>query len=256
MCGARTEVHKHVDDSSVTLRFKNHNILIDGRSYTYDRADPLRRCIESSLGHSDLYLKEFDGLLRGEFVKEFGPVAGKIKQFQENADDVRITCVSSVRGGEVSFIRKIFVCWPDEVAIVDSVELSKVAGNPKPIQRFLFGPTLDVRLDGREKLIMASGDVSYTLFQLLDCEGVLYRGEKVTPVRGWYSHKYMEILPTYGVDFPCNSRMSRFATIIKLKQCMSLSECSASVQTFVTRWTGEYSIEGSRDRAPVERQEG
>jgi hypothetical protein len=233
-CGARTEVHKQVDDSSMTVRYKNRDILIDGGSYTYDRADPFRRCVESSFGHSGLFLKEFDGLLRGEFRKKFGPVSGKIERFEESDDGVRVKCVYSVNKGRAVFERNIFVRWPDEVAIVDSVELSESAGSSETVQRFLFGPTLDARFDKRNTLILTSDDFSCTLFQLLDCDGDLYRGEDASPVRGWFSKKYMEILPTYGVDFVQKARMSRFATIIKLAKCASLSDCSTAARAFAS----------------------
>ena len=74
LCGAPSETHKQVDDSSMTLRFLNQDILIDGGSYLFDRTDPFRRCIASSLGHSGLFLKEFDGLLRREVLRKFGGV--------------------------------------------------------------------------------------------------------------------------------------------------------------------------------------
>jgi hypothetical protein len=232
LCGAPTETHKQVDDSSVTLRFMNRDILIDGGSYTFDRTDPYRRCVASSLGHSGVFLKEFDGLLRRELVRRFGPVSGKIQRFEESSDGVRVTCRYSVHNGRISFIRKIFVCWPDEVAIVDSIELKDMSGSPEPVQRFLFGPTFDVRFDEKNKLALTSEDFSCTLFQLLDCDGVLYRGEGGSPLRGWYSYKYKEILPTYGVDFVRFSPVSHFSTIIKFTKCSNLSECSTSVRTF------------------------
>jgi|CXWL01.1.fsa_nt_gi hypothetical protein len=232
ICGARTETHKQVDDSSVTLRFMNRDILIDGGSYLFDRTDPYRRCVASSLGHSGIFLKEFDGLVRSEFVRKYGPVPGKIEHFEESKEGVRVKCVYSISKGQALFVRNIFVCWPDEVAIVDSVEVNDVAFSPETVQRFLFGPTLDARFDERNKLILTSDDFSCTLFQLLDCDGVLYRGEGGSPVRGWYSHKYMEILPTYGVDFVKKTRMSRLATIIKLAKCASLSDCSMTVRAF------------------------
>ena len=232
ICGARMEYHKQVDDSSLTLRFRNRDILIDGGSYSYDRTDPYRRCVESSFGHSGLFLKDFDGLLRTEFLKKFGPVSGKIEQFEESDEGVRIKCLYSVRDGRAVFVRHIFVCWPDEVAIVDSVEVSDIAIGLETVQRFLFGPTLDVRFDGRDKLILAAGEFSCTLFQLVDCEGILYYGEKTSPVRGWYSEKWNEILPTNGVDFIRNSQTNRFSTILKLSKCASLSECSTTVRAF------------------------
>ncbi len=231
-CGSRSEFHKQVDDSSITLRFKNHDILIDGGFYSYDRTDPYRRCVESSLGHSGVFLKEFDGLVRREYLRKFGPVSGKIERFEESSEGVRIKCVYSVSNGCTVFVRHIFVCWPDEVAIVDSVELKDMAGSPEPVQRFLFGPTFDIRFDERNKLILSADEFSCTLFQLLDCDGDLYHGEDGIVVRGWFSKKYKEILPTYGVDFVQKAQVSRFSTIIKLSKCASLSECSMTVRSF------------------------
>ena len=231
-CGAPSEIHKQVDDSSMTLRFMCRDILVDGGSYLYDRTNPHRRCVESSFGHSGLFLKEFDGLLRSEFLRKFGPVSGKIERFEESNDGVRVKCVYSVSNGRAAFTRHIFVCWPDEVAIIDSVELSEGAGSPETVQRFLFGPTLDVRFDEKNKLILTDDEFSCTLFQLLDCDGVLYRGEDTNPVRGWCSYKFKEILPTFGVDFVRNSHVRRFSTIIKLSKCASLSDCSTTVRAF------------------------
>ncbi len=232
ICGARTETHKQVDDSSVTLRFKNRDILVDGGSYLYDRRDPYRRCVASSLGHSGIFLKEFDGLVRSDFRRQYGPVSGKIERFEESDEGVRATCRYSVRDGRAVFVRNIFVCWPDEVAIVDSVEVNDLALSSETVQRFLFGATLDVCFDGRDKLNLTSEEFSCSLFQLYDCDSMLYRGESGNPYRGWYSHKYKEILPTYAVDFVLKSRMSRFSTIIKLAKCTNLSECSTTVRAF------------------------
>jgi hypothetical protein len=159
-------------------------------------------------------------------------VSGKIERFEENDDGVRVTCRYAVRDGRAVFVRNIFICWPDEVAIVDSVEVNDLALGPETVQRFLFGPTFDVRFEDRDKLILASGEFSCSLFQLSDCDSVLYRGESGNPYRGWYSHKYKEILPTYAVDFVLKSQMSRFSTIIKLAKCTSLSECSTTVRAF------------------------
>jgi Heparinase II/III-like protein/Heparinase II/III N-terminus len=235
LCGARTEIHKQVDDTSITLRYKNRDILIDGGAYLYDQADPHRRCVESSLGHSGIFLKDFGGLVRREFLKEFGPVSGRIESFEESEDGVRIKCVYSVNNGRTVFKRNIFVCWPDEVAIVDFVESKDMTSTSGAVQRFLFGSTFDVQFSGRNKLVLTSDGFSCNLFQLSDCTGELYRGEQGNLVRGWFSKKYKEILPTCGVDFSQNDQVCRFSTVIKLAQCTSLSQCSASVQKFAAQ---------------------
>ena len=130
------------------------------------------------------------------------------------------------------FVRNIFVCWPDEVAIVDSIVLSEGTSSPETIQRFLFGSTLDVRFDGPDKLILTSDEFSYTLFQLLDCEGDLYRGEERESVP-WLvllanTRRYCRRMVWISRASP----ISRFSTIIKLAKCASLSECSTTVRSF------------------------
>jgi hypothetical protein len=232
-CGGRTEIHKQVDDSSVTLRFNHHDILIDGGAYLYDQTDPYRRCVESSLGHSGLFLKQFDGLLRREFVHKFGPISGKIDCFEECRDGVRLRCLYSVGGGKAVFVRDLFVCWPDEVAIVDSVQFGPAADGSGVVQRFLFGAGLVGRFDGADKLVLSSDACSCALFQLRDCAADLYRGQNSPITRGWFSKKYKEIEPTCGVDFVLqNPKTTRFSTIIKLTACENLTHCSAAVRKF------------------------
>ena len=108
VCGAPTETHKQVDDSSMTLRFLNHDVVIDGGSYLYDTTDPYRRCIASSLGHSGIFLKEFDSLLRKEVLRKFGPVSGKIERFEEDDAGVRVRCQYLVRDGRRYVCTKYF----------------------------------------------------------------------------------------------------------------------------------------------------
>ena len=204
------------------------------RTYTIERIhtdDVLNRALVIVV----YFLKSSMDCYVASFFEKYGSVSGKIERFEESVDGVRIKSVYLVSNGSTVFTRHIFVCWPDEVAIVDSVEFSKMAGNPETVQRFLFGPTLDARFDEKNKLILTADEFSCTLFQLLDCEDVLYRGEDTSPVRGWFSKKYKEILPTYGVDFVQKAQLSRFSTIIKLAKCASLAECSTAVRSFASR---------------------
>ena len=54
-CVFTRRTHKHVDESCVTLRYKDRDILIDSGSYNYDQEDPIRQYLESARGHSGCY---------------------------------------------------------------------------------------------------------------------------------------------------------------------------------------------------------
>ena len=45
ICGRRTSAHKHVDDTSITIRYCGEDICIDGGNYNFDRSSPYRQCL-------------------------------------------------------------------------------------------------------------------------------------------------------------------------------------------------------------------
>jgi hypothetical protein len=61
--GGRTFNHRHVDDSSITLSYKNVDFIVDPGLYNYDINDKLRRWFTSPNAHSGFYA-ESAGKLR------------------------------------------------------------------------------------------------------------------------------------------------------------------------------------------------
>lgn len=68
-CGFTLPAHKHVDEGSLTLRYRGRDILVDCGSYNYDRQDPIRQYVESARGHSGLYPKSLYPILAPEYTK-------------------------------------------------------------------------------------------------------------------------------------------------------------------------------------------
>jgi len=55
VCGSRSDNHKQVDDSSLTLCYEGEDLIVDGGSYCYDSNDPYRKYLVSFRGHSGLF---------------------------------------------------------------------------------------------------------------------------------------------------------------------------------------------------------
>jgi len=238
ICGSRTETHKQVDDTSITLRYKGTEILTDAGSYLYNRSNPHRRCVESSYGHSGIFPAEGDGLLRKEFLRMFNPVSGGIESFDQNASGTRIQAIFRLANGAVTIERNVYLSDADEVAVVDLVKLHDPSKYRKElfVQRFLLGPELECRRDGEKTVFMEGGQVKCSIFQLADIDSSsVYKGEETNKVRGWQSYSTGVINPTYGVDFYQKLRAGKlaFASVISLSGAASYDACSDAVRDFV-----------------------
>lgn len=235
VCGSPSEIHKQADDSSMTLRYKNKDIITDGGSYLYDRTNPHRRCVESTYGHSGIFLKAFDGLLRSQYVRKFGPLSGRIHLFDEAADGVKIYCSYGIQNNKITFHRYIYVRWPDEIAIVDKIAHSEaLTGVPAVcVERFLFAPSVEVVAGKPHIFHLINGAARHTLFQLADCRADLYRGESGDVYRGWHSCKNNEILAVWGIDFLTKKPDPAFAVIFNLSGIVSkIDETSHEIRQF------------------------
>jgi hypothetical protein len=243
VCGSRTETHKQVDDTSITLRYKGVEILTDAGSYLYNRSNPHRRCVESSYGHSGIFPAEGDGLLRRDFRGMFGPVSGKIDAFDQQDGHTSIRGTFNLAGGALCIERSIFLSASDELAIVDLVVLKEVAKYKKDlfVQRFLLGPELECRRLEEHVFEMNVNDSTFTVFQLADIDSSsLYKGEEGNKVRGWQSHATGVINPTFGIDFYQRLRGGKaaFSTVISLSGAAAYEQCSDAVRKFVADTIG------------------
>jgi glycosyltransferase involved in cell wall biosynthesis len=225
VCGSRTEIHKHVDDTSITLRYNGCDLIIDGGSYLYDRLDRHRICLESSRGHSGIFLAQFDDLLRSDYVRKAGQLNARIINFSESDVAAELECISTLCDGNFKLHRKIKVFFPDEIIIHDSISGDGVSSQTIARQRFILAPGVtSVQLTNNSWKLNCSA-VDATIFQLTPCNYEHYNGEYGDIVRGWHSVQYKEILPTEGIDFVQREVDGlQFLTVIKLSNVTDLSE--------------------------------
>ncbi|PYG78762.1 MULTISPECIES: heparinase II/III family protein [unclassified Pseudomonas] len=229
-CGSRTEVHKQMDDSSITLRYKGVDILIDAGSYSYDRETGFGRYIESATGHTGIYPLAFDYLRRREIVKTFGGILGGIDYFCETDSGFELRCHYKTQDGTVSAGRTIIACWPDEIWINDTIEIHKALPSWRfseaKVQRFLFGPNIMISQCEPGEFILRGSGISGKLFSLNSVGGRLTFGQTDPDIRGWHSIEFGEILENSCLEFISTNPVASFTVALKLSEGATMSQLS------------------------------
>ncbi|MHA7303928.1 heparinase II/III family protein [Arthrobacter sp. TMN-49] len=64
-CGFSSYVHKHADDTSLTLSVGGDELLLDGGLHSYDWSDSYTLAVKSQRGHSGVFFPRFDELYSG-----------------------------------------------------------------------------------------------------------------------------------------------------------------------------------------------
>lgn len=100
-CGHNSSAHKHVDDSSFVLRYKDVDIVIDSGMYNYDRTSNIRIYVESAFGHNMCFPCSLEGVLSPAYVKDFYN-CGQIDYFNEIDDTFVLGCSYSLTSGFTS----------------------------------------------------------------------------------------------------------------------------------------------------------
>lgn len=222
ICGKRGKSHKHVDDTSVTLRFAGRDVLIDGGAYNYDNDDPFRRCLSSSFGHSGIFPAQLEALQRRDYHR-LKPQA-RIFEWTEHAWGV--TTAGEVRFDDWGILvqRRIEVRWPGTVTIDDTVTADDGAAPVTARQAWLLGQDATITGDAREGearvVVVQAGGVQAT-FRFTGSGGEAadsaWRGVTQLPYRGWCSQAKGEVAPTTELARYLTGRRLRFRAEIALR---------------------------------------
>lgn len=194
ICGSRTESHKQVDDSSFTLRYRGIDIVIDGGSFSYDRASGFGRYIASSVAHSGIFPDSLDYVRRRELVSRHGRVDGKIVSLVEDSNGAKLTARYSL--GDWFFAeRTVNLTWPATVAVRDRVADRRKTGGV--MQRTLLGPELDLQPCGYSIELHHPSVSGHIRYSRESPPPTLFHGQESPNIRGWYSVNFGEIEPTW-----------------------------------------------------------
>lgn len=229
-CGSRSETHKQMDDSSITLRYKGVDILIDAGSYSYERETGFGRYVESATGHTGIYPVAFDHQRRREIIKTFGRILGSIDYFCESDSGFEVKCHYTTEDGTVSATRTILVCWPDEIWINDIIKIDNTSSSrtfsEAKVQRFLFGPNIMISQCEPGVFTLHGGGISGSLFSLSPVGGRLVFGQTEPDIRGWHSIKFGEILENSCLEFISTDPVATFTVALKLSEGATMSQLS------------------------------
>jgi len=125
ICGHRSPAHKHVDDTSISIRFKGIDICIDAGNYNFDRTSPYRRCLESSFGHSGVFVSEVDGLLTSDYLK-LNP-DGRFVKWSEKDSGVQAQVELTLNSPNVKLVRDVEVIWPGTIIVEDTINFDHLS---------------------------------------------------------------------------------------------------------------------------------
>ena len=216
ICGSRSEFHKQMDDSSLTVRYRGEDLIIDGGSYSYDRVQGHGRYVESASAHSGVFPAAINQLRRRDVLGKLGRVSGAIDSFDEHDWGAIATCHYGI-GGKFMVRRTLIVQWPATIRIVDTVLLDDLGPGVK--QRLLLGPTVvPEKRDDRDAIHWATD----TLRGTLHFSGVAHVeracGEMQPEIRGSYSEEFGKIEKTWVVESDLEGPLATATTLIEIAE--------------------------------------
>lgn len=240
VCGSRSEIHKHQDDSSLTLWHKNRPVLVDAGSYLYDRTDPYRRSMESSLGHSGFFVSEIDGVLRHDIVKAHPDYWACITQGPHDAGEGNVTMRCKYgREGHYTVQRRVLAAPDGWLAVRDTFLATDASRDRTTCQRWLLGPDLlPTRLGHGHWAAQSSGVVVSVLAHGFFTED-LFAAENTGDFRGWYSEQSGQKVGVHGLEFHSGGVSHTIGTVIYAgeRAITSPSQVPAAVWRFTSGQT-------------------
>lgn len=212
-CGYTSMTHKHADETSITLRYKNKDILIDCGAYNYDRGDPYRVYMESVRSHCGIYPEFLDGKLVFPY-REFLNSAS-IDYYEENDRNYYVRCSYGLKKDRIWVVRELYVNLNDySIEIIDTYN-SETATNFR--QQFIFHPDTLILIKEDGLVRGVNGPVEFEISSDSSKSVDFYQGDKSLPIiRGWYSPVNLQKMSTTGVDYIETGTNGRFVTKIKL----------------------------------------
>ncbi len=116
-CKAALQSHTHVDDTSITARFQDFDLVLDAGQYNYDRFNPVNRYLRTSSGHSGIFPLFADELGLGKYLSRRG--FSEIEEFDFDGITCHISGCYEMDNGAIKVRRNIIV-QPEHIKVCDS----------------------------------------------------------------------------------------------------------------------------------------
>ena len=150
-CGWTTFIHKHVDEASITLRYKNEDLLIDSGKFNYDNNGPRPKLV-SFAGHSTIYPLKYENTQLKEMIKQYA--SAEVSFYGADEKSTKIQASYSLEKGAIVVARHVD-CGNGFIEMLDEWKCEKLQ---LMRQRFIIPGNAIV-----EELAVTNGGYAYLI---------------------------------------------------------------------------------------------
>jgi hypothetical protein len=187
-CGGSSFSHRHIDETSITVRYEERDFIVDAGMYNHDITDRLRRWFISYRSHSGFFVAACENVRFANFRD--ATALGRIVASELEEGRAFVAMQSQLVEG-VALRRDLVLAAADAIVLCDRM---RAEAPQRWRQQFLLHPACAVEIDGRRALISRDG---------LSCE-IVQQGRAGGEWRtepAWYSETFMKAEPTTCVVF-------------------------------------------------------
>lgn len=220
ICGNRGRSHKQVDDTSLTLRHCDTDLLVDSGNYSYDKNNPIRKSIASTYGHSGIFPEYIEGISPQSYPQQ--GTTFSISEIQKTDLQEFISCQVHYGPKNTTIKRKITYIKPDTIIITDEVN------NPNQyniIDRWLFGPNFKSINEDDNGILTLVNSATHEAVKNISISRQarsqrrhLHIGSTHPIHRGFYSIEPNIAIPIMELSHISNEAFIFLTTIIKIKK--------------------------------------
>ena len=216
ICGSRSEHHKQVDDSSITLSYRGVDIFLDAGSYSYARADGHGRYVESSRGHSGVFPASFSDLRRKEVIHSFGNILGGVNDIQRSTGCESVSAWYELQG-ILKVERSVQLAQQRTIEIRDSFSASSLEElGGSIVQRFLVNPQFRLMSLNSNCLTFEDANNRFTMTFFGGSINGIHHGQSQPFISGWFSVEFGEILPCHCIELVSSDLEGEMTCAIEL----------------------------------------
>jgi len=117
-CGFSAPAHKHVDETSITLRYAGRDILVDSGSFNYALTDPFRKYFESASAHCGIYPAFLKEVPVADYISNYHS-SSRIMYVEKVGNRYSIGCEYSLKMNGVSVTRKLIVDMDEKCVTIE-----------------------------------------------------------------------------------------------------------------------------------------
>ncbi|MBX3671205.1 MAG: heparinase II/III family protein [Rhodocyclaceae bacterium] len=212
VCGSRSDNHKQVDDSSLTLHYGGEDLIIDGGSYCYDSTDPFRKYLVSFRGHSGLFSEAVADLSAKAYLHQ--RKYASIEEFADTADGRFAKARYGHGVDNIECERRVLVDHSGGVLIADRAR----ADNPASLfyQSFMLAPHLKLVANTGSELVFEGERYGIVIAQFRAAECLVEHGQTEPKVAGWCSINWREKESTHQVRFLQQGGSAHYLTKVQV----------------------------------------